>query len=642
VTDEPTHPDAGTLQSFLDGKLPAVERQEIEVHVATCDSCCDALMAIPPTSLDEKLRNVTAGIASGDLADTLPHCATESIAGGETHVPAELVDHQRYRVIRELGTGGMGVVYQAQHRVMNRMVALKVINPRFVSNSAALRRFQLEVTCAAQLDHRNIVTAHDAEQAGQMHYLVMEYIDGVSLADLVRKRGALPTLPACNYAMQVAQGLQHAFEHGMVHRDIKPHNLMRTKTGVIKILDFGLARLQDKADARDAITIHGSRLGTPDYIAPEQARDPSSADIRADIYSLGCTLYYLLSGQVPFEGTTATEKIIAHCEQEPKPLDAVCPDLPNDVAAIVEHMMAKDPDDRFQTPAAVVAALKPFAKPPTSTAGHSLQAQDSSTEQRDAQPVRERPPVPAGRDVPVDSAPPSPRPQVKRQRKLRRSPRWLEQNRRLLFGGSAAIALLVAALFVLPTIQAVFQDPESNRWTDLIARCESRHTSEAIDGDWTKRNGELLVSGHSGSRMILPFEPPKEYDLEVQFTRRRGTDSIAVMIAADTGQATFEVDAWRNHLAGFQNIDGESLRDNSTRVEHVQIQNGKQYTLLVKVRHDRIEGYLDSKLLVTYRGDPDRLSLWEGWDLGETSSIGIGAYKGTVTFHRIRIRAAQD
>ena len=345
---------------------------------------------------------------------------------------------------------------------------------------------------------------------------------------------------------------------------------------------------------------------------------------------------------MPFEGTTATEKIIAHCEQEPKPLDAVCPDLPNDVAAIVEHMMAKDPDDRFQTPAAVVAALKPFAKPPTSTAGHSLQAQDSSTEQRDAQPVRERPPVPAGRDVPVDSAPPSPRPQVKRQRKLRRSPRWLEQNRRLLFGGSAAIALLVAALFVLPTIQAVFQGGDSGPWTDLIARCESRHTSEAIDGDWTKRNGELLVSGHSGSRMILPFEPPKEYDLEVQFTRRRGTDSIAVMIAADTGQATFEVDAWRNHLAGFQNIDGESLRDNSTRVEHVQIQNGKQYTLLVKVRHDRIEGYLDSKLLVTYRGDPDRLSLWEGWDLGETSSIGIGAYKGTVTFHRIRIRAAQD
>jgi serine/threonine-protein kinase len=265
----------------------------------------------------------------------------------------------------------MGVVFEAEHRVMERRVALKVINASLVSNQMAVDRFRNEVRAAAKLSHRNIVTAFDAEQEGNLHFLVMEYVDGVSLDNLVARRGRLPVLHACNYAMQAAQGLQHAFEHGMVHRDIKPQNLMKTPKGLIKILDFGLARLarhsEESSDGSAAsagsLTSHGATLGTPDYIAPEQAKDSRSADIRADIYSLGCTLYFMLAGRVPFPTGTAVEKVVAHCHDDPVELAQLRPDVPAELLAVVRKMMAKQSSERFVQPQEVVDALRPFGRP---------------------------------------------------------------------------------------------------------------------------------------------------------------------------------------------------------------------------------------------------------------------------------------
>jgi predicted Ser/Thr protein kinase len=286
-------------------------------------------------------------------------------------VPPSLIEHTRYRVIKLLGQGGMGSVYLAEHRHMERRVALKVISPDLVTNSEAVRRFHQEVTAAARLGpHPNIVAVHDAEQAGDLHFLVMEFVDGQSLADYLRARGPLPIAEACDYVRQAALGLQHANEQGMVHRDIKPHNLMRTPHGQIKVLDFGLARCGRETDkARTQLTQQGVLMGTADYMAPEQANDSRVADIRADVYSLGCTLYHLLTGRVPFPDGGTVDKIIKHAVEQPAPVGALRRDLPLGVVRIVEKMMAKIPDQRFQTPGEVAEALVSWAVPSARSTG---------------------------------------------------------------------------------------------------------------------------------------------------------------------------------------------------------------------------------------------------------------------------------
>ena len=211
----------------------------------------------------------------------------------------------------------MGAVYRAEHRLMDRPVALKVIRGDLLGNEAMVERFRREVKSAARLaSHPNIVAAYDAEQAGETHMLVMEFIEGTDLARLVDRRGPLPVGEACEYARQAALGLQHAFEDGMVHRDIKPQNLMRTTRGQVKILDFGLARFASEVTSQAGMTAEGMVLGSADYIAPEQIDDPHAADIRADLYSLGCTLYFLLSGRPPFPDGSLIQKLLAHSEKD--------------------------------------------------------------------------------------------------------------------------------------------------------------------------------------------------------------------------------------------------------------------------------------------------------------------------------------
>jgi DNA-binding beta-propeller fold protein YncE/predicted Ser/Thr protein kinase len=287
----------------------------------------------------------------------------------QVQIPAALLQHPRYRIERLLGTGGMGAVYRAEHRIMQRTVALKVISPELTDNPAAVERFQREVRAAARLSHPNIVTAHDAEQAGELHFLVMEFVEGTDLAELVARRGPLPVMHACNYIRQAALGLQHAFAAGMVHRDIKPQNLMLTPQGRIKILDFGLARFAMEKSGGSALTQANAMMGTPDYIAPEQANDARSADIRADVYSLGCTLYHLLTGRPPFAEFPLLQKLVAHLEQTPSPVSGFRADVPQEVQGILQRMLAKRPEDRYQTPADVAQELTPFARSGGTAAG---------------------------------------------------------------------------------------------------------------------------------------------------------------------------------------------------------------------------------------------------------------------------------
>jgi serine/threonine protein kinase len=267
-----------------------------------------------------------------------------------------------YLILCRIGKGGMGFVYQARHQLMNRVVALKVIHKQALANPEAVQRFQREIKLAAQLSHPNIVAAYDAAQVDDRHFLVMEFVEGTDLHHLVEKSGPLAPGKACAYIGQAALGLQHAHERGLVHRDIKPSNLLVTTRGdVVKLLDLGLALSVAEGTAGNPLTRLGTLVGTPDYIAPEQILNPHRADIRADIYSLGGTFYFLLAARPPFVGGTLAEKLCWHQQAEPAPVAQLRSDVPPAVAAVLRKMLAKRPEDRYQTPAEVAVALAPFS-----------------------------------------------------------------------------------------------------------------------------------------------------------------------------------------------------------------------------------------------------------------------------------------
>jgi serine/threonine protein kinase len=272
-----------------------------------------------------------------------------------------------YRLLERLGTGAMGDIFKARHLRMDRLVALKIIHKDLLDSPKALERFSREARAVAQLAHPNIVVVHDADQVGDVHFLAMEYVEGTDLAKLVHRAGPMPVGLACDLARQAAMGLQHAFERGIIHRDVKPGNLMIAQTGpmqprVIKILDFGLARFESDSEIGGRLTQLGHIVGTVDYIAPEQAENARTADTRSDIYSLGCTLFFLLTGRPAFRGDNLVEKVTARMGDEPPSVRAERSDVPASLDRVLAKMMARDPDYRYQTPAEVVAALSPFAR----------------------------------------------------------------------------------------------------------------------------------------------------------------------------------------------------------------------------------------------------------------------------------------
>ncbi len=262
----------------------------------------------------------------------------------------------KYRLIELLGRGGMGSVFLGQHVTMNRRVALKIISRHVSQNPASLERFLAEARAIASFDHPNVVRAYSIDSEGDLYYLVMEYVEGVDLQRLVENGGPLDCHRAVDYIRQAADGLDHAHQRNMIHCDIKPSNLLVNMQGVVKILDLGLARLAG-GDELDAAGSDERVLGSVDYLAPEQAMKNPRLDCRADIYSLGCTLYFLLAGHPPFPQGTLPERILKHQTQAPPDLRAEQPKVPADLAVICKKMMAKKPEDRYQTAAEVSLAL---------------------------------------------------------------------------------------------------------------------------------------------------------------------------------------------------------------------------------------------------------------------------------------------
>ncbi len=371
-----THPPRDALAAFGRGALPPDELSAVAEHVSACADCCAVLRDCRDDSFVNLLREAgTPADADNRTTASNPDLPPPALAFPDAR--SVLADHPQYKLLDQLGEGGMGVVFRAQHKVMGRVVALKVMAPHLTANPAAVARFRQEVKAAGRLNHPNIVIYHDAGEAGGLHFLVMEYVEGTSLDKLVARKGPLAVPLACQFIRQAALGLQHASERGMVHRDIKPQNLMVTRKGQVKVLDFGLARFardpaaeapvagasaDGTAPTATAATAVNMIMGTPDYLSPEQARC-AAVDARADVYSLGCTLYFLLTGRPPFERAGSVfDKLLAHATEAPPPLAATRLDVPAGLEQVLARMTAKDPDARYAAAAEAAAALAPFAR----------------------------------------------------------------------------------------------------------------------------------------------------------------------------------------------------------------------------------------------------------------------------------------
>jgi formylglycine-generating enzyme required for sulfatase activity/serine/threonine protein kinase len=368
------HPTDQTLSSYGLGKLDDHSAQAVNEHLMECSDCRKRVAELSTDSFLQRVRDAqkpsgkstsgrsqTGGTLSDDGTNTLTSSSGVSL-------PPGLAAHPDYEIKRELGRGGMGVVYLAHNRMMGRDEVLKVMGQHLMGHPGLLERFIREIHSVAKLRHPNIVTAYHATRFGESLLLAMEYVEGLDLSRMVETKGPMPVAHACLFIHQAALGLQHAHEEGLIHRDIKPHNLMLSRKGdkaTVKILDFGLAKAAREKLAGDiessrALTGAGQALGTPTYMAPEQIMDASTADIRADIYSLGGTLYYLLTGRPPFQAKSLYDLYQAHISRIADPLNQVRPDVPAELAALVAKMLAKDPAERFQTPGEVAQALKPF------------------------------------------------------------------------------------------------------------------------------------------------------------------------------------------------------------------------------------------------------------------------------------------
>jgi serine/threonine protein kinase len=401
MVDNPSpHPSDAVLCQYAENTLDRLASEQVSEHLRCCDDCVKRLGDLARGDSNAGYCPTDPGNDQSCAATRPPRGAPTALddsssgpapSGSPPPPPANhaLLEHSDYEIIRELGRGGMGVVYLAHNKLLGRTEVLKALDHNLIERTSMRDRFLREIRAVARLRHPNIVAAYHAFHSGDRLIFAMEYVEGLDLARLVRAKGPLPVDRACYFAHQAALALQHAHEEGMVHRDIKPGNLMLSHAKgrpIIKILDFGLAKANRELHALDhhepsvcapelpgeQLTLAGQLLGTPEFMAPEQIDNAPNADTRADVYSLGCTLYFLLSGRTPFPRTNVLAVMLAHRFMSATPLNELRADVPAELAAVVAKMMEKAPDDRFQTPDEVAKALAPFFKklPETSVATH--------------------------------------------------------------------------------------------------------------------------------------------------------------------------------------------------------------------------------------------------------------------------------
>lgn len=358
-------PSLKQLTSFLEGTLSPNDLDTVSEHVQRC-LVCDARLSDLQQSSGSAVRQLSVSHSRQSHAIGSDDAAAGTVAVSD--LPDALLGP--YQLLHQIGQGGMGTVYKARHLKMDRFEAVKILPQSVMRQSQAVERFEREIRAVAKLDHPNIVRAYHAGEERDQHYLAMEFVDGIDVGALIQQHEQLKIADACEIVRQAAEGLQNAHEHGMVHRDIKPSNLILSRKGVVKILDLGLALVTGEAAHQAGnLTSSGQIMGTLDYMAPEQGGDAHDVDIRADLYSLGATLYHLVAGRAPFGGvkfTNVMQKLMTLANQPPRSIQEERPEVPDELAKVVHRLLAKAPLERYATPQDVARALIPF------TEGHQL------------------------------------------------------------------------------------------------------------------------------------------------------------------------------------------------------------------------------------------------------------------------------
>jgi len=359
-------PTTDELKNYTLGRLSQQDWAAIAEHLESCRQCQAAIATVDDVAdtLVTQLREPEPG--DSFLNESQCEAALKrarDIEQSKSPVPFfNAKEFGEYRILEELGQGGMGAVYKALHTKLDRVVAIKILSRGRSGDQRAIARFEREMKAVGRFDYPHIVRAYDAREIEGSPVLIMEFVEGMDLGRLVQRLGPLPIADACELVRQACLGLQYVHQQGLVHRDIKPSNLMLTPQGIVKILDLGLARFHFE-QSEEEMTNSGQAMGTADYMAPEQASDSHAVDIRADIYSLGCTLYKLLAGCAPFEGSQykgTFEKMTAHVQRPAPPIENLLPLIPRELADVVDKMLAKNPADRYAQPADVIEALTPL------------------------------------------------------------------------------------------------------------------------------------------------------------------------------------------------------------------------------------------------------------------------------------------
>jgi len=441
----------------------------------------------------------------------------------------------RYEILAKLGEGGMGAVYKAIQLSLKREVAIKVIREKGLEDEDARLRFKQEMEVVGQLKHPNIVEAYDADYCEGICYLAMEFVDGLDLAEIMHRLGPLRVADACELVRRAAMGLQQAHRCQLIHRDIKPSNLLLGRTSKhdeaveLKIADLGLARLGGAGMLQSRDDLGGSIVGTPEYMAPEQYFTPDDVDIRADIYSLGCTLHTLLLGKPPFSDRvfkSYAEKMKAHLYDPLPPIREARPDVSKMLEDVVHAMMAKRPEERYETPEELVDALTLFDRaydlldllemaqdlsvPADSRTGAPIAATQECAESTSREPQRNQ-------EAAAEPAPPGPAP--------------IPTRRPLPFGKAVAGILVLVTLVAAVVFGGRYffgDDSEGQTSGDLLALVDS--TQHSIRGGWRFEESELISPDEARALLQLPSSPPEEYTLQIACRCEKGRPPVIGLV----------------------------------------------------------------------------------------------------------------
>jgi serine/threonine protein kinase len=507
-----------------------------------------------------------------------------------------------YRLARKLGEGGMGAVYLAEDTRDKRKVALKILPRKHGQDPDFVKRFKRETDLGTRLRHTHIVGALEAGEDQGYHYYVMEYCEGEALDRALQRETRFPIFRALEITKQIAEALRYAHDHAVIHRDIKPGNIMLTPTGAARLLDLGLSK-DIGANQTSFRTADGAVVGTPHYISPEQASGEKKIDGRTDIYSLGATLYQLLTGAAPFAGSTTVEVLYQHVHSElPNPQDAR-PEIPDGVVHVLRRMMAKSPDDRYRDCGDLITDLDELigGKTPKTVV---LSAKSSVALQRGVVPAKpKKPPF-------------------------------------IIAAAVVSIAIMIIATVAVLSLKK--PDPpapvaEPSPTIDLLALVDP--TRDAVKGVWKVEKGRLVSDEDNATRLELPYIPPDEYDFKVVFSRKTGNDAINQIIPHAGTVFVWQMGGWENTIFGISEIGGRRANENPATVQRERcLETGREYTSIVEVRKNRVTATVNGQKLADWKTDYKDLGMNDDWRLRQDQLPGLGTWGSATEFRTIELR----